>query len=185
MGRPCTERQANFLAEHGFNPDNFDFDAASQQIDQIKNPNGGQRQGGGYQQQQRGNGGDGYRQTNNQPRNGNGRQYSRPSGQGYRNDNGGQRNGYRGNGGSRNASPRNNNNVGPRDPNAPASPRQREILVEYGYDPNITISQASDIIGALKDNNWEPLPDDQPSYSGQGNQGGGYNAGGPNELPWQ
>jgi len=156
MGRPATERQANFLANHGLNPDNFDFEAASAKIDEIKGSQGGGGQrgrNGNNSYQPRGNGGNNnYRRNSNN--NGNGRGY----GNNHRNANG---NGRSYGGGNRNYGNRNGSGAprgnGQRDPNGPASPKQRAILEEYGYDPNISKAQASDIIAALKDNNWEPL----------------------------
>lgn len=145
MSRPCTERQAAFLAENGFNPDHFDFHAASQKIDEIIAANPRPARGrGGYSRNH-------YR--NDPPHN-------RPAAPPQQRNYGGQR---------QQGAPT------PRNPNAPATAKQKEILTDYNYDTNVTISEASRIISALKANNWEPLPQTAATNQYDPNSA---------ELPW-
>lgn len=52
----------------------------------------------------------------------------------------------------------------------PATPKQQNVLADFGYDPNVSIEKASEIIDAIVKNNWQ-RPTDEPPLVEQQNAG--------------
>lgn len=179
----CTDKQAAILDKYGYDP-NSSFEQASAIIDGLK-ANGWKRQDAPQQRRQgppqRPQGPppqyqnqapqQPYPQQNGAPP----RQQQRPSRQyasppqnrgGY---------GGQGRGGQQQ-----------RDPNGPCTPNQSALLAKYGSPTNLSFSQASAEIDAIKQNGWQPLND---GYQGGGEQydqaspQSGQAWGGPHDQP--
>lgn len=156
MGR-CTQGQADKLAEFGYDADGWSFEDARETLDQLAEnrwqplADGPPMPVEATNQRKPASRGQSTRQAP-PPRNGGQRPPS--------NNRGNQRSS-----GSRTSSPPRGRSNGSQ--RGKPTPRMLEVLAENGYDASAwTFEQAGDKIKQLRENNWEPLEDDQ-DFGGQ------------------